>query len=102
MRRAGAIAMLVLLGVAVVACASTKDHSWQGEFTERLEGATAAVESGTAELNAESSDVELLRAGIPLAKTLAFKAERIYELSPPSGCEEIEESGAKHVSGLAL
>jgi hypothetical protein len=102
MRRAGAVVTLVLLGVVVVACGSTKDHSWQGEFIERLEGATAAVERSTRELGRESTYGELLRAGIPLAETLKFKSERIEELSPPAGCEELQESGAKRVSGLAL
>jgi hypothetical protein len=44
----GAVAAVGALLVA--GCGGTENHTWQGEFTERLEGASAAVEEGLPEL----------------------------------------------------
>ena len=40
----------VVAALLIAGCGGTENHTWQGEFTERLEGASAAVEGGRAEL----------------------------------------------------
>ncbi len=58
-------AAAMLVGALLVAgCGSTEHHTWQGEFTERLEGASAAVEEGRAKSQSTSDDHELFRAGL--------------------------------------
>jgi hypothetical protein len=39
-------AVAVVGALLVAGCGGTENHTWQGEFTERLEGASAAVEVG--------------------------------------------------------
>ena len=101
MRRAGTLVVMVLLGVAVVGCGGDS-HTWQGEFTERLEGATSAVEEASPELESEPTDADLVRVGDSVAKTLQSKSESIEGLNPPAGCEEVQEEGQRQVGGVAV
>jgi hypothetical protein len=43
----------------------------------------------------------VFQAGIELGRKLEFRRELIEELNPPAACEEVQEAGAKKVSGLA-
>jgi hypothetical protein len=52
----------LIVALLVAGCAGTENHTWQGEFTERLEGASAAVEEKLPELQS-TSEIELFRAG---------------------------------------
>jgi hypothetical protein len=96
-------AAALVVALLVAGCGGgTKHHTWQGEFTERLEGATAAVEEGRAESQSTSDDDELFRAGLELGRTLEFKDELIAGLSPPSGCELVQQKGKADVHGLGV
>jgi hypothetical protein len=95
-------AAALVVALLVAGCGSTERHTWQGEFTERLEGASAAVEEGRAESQSTSDDDELLRAGLELARTLEFKDELIAGLSPPSGCELVQQKGKADVHVLGV
>ena len=88
------------VGVVVSACASV-GHTWQDEFTARLEGASASFEEALDELRTETSDIGYPQTFIPLARTLSFKAELIEELDPPEGCQAVQEQGLDQVQGFA-
>jgi len=94
-----AVALIVALLVA--GCGDTKDHTWQGEFTERLEGSRAVIEEKAGELRPSSSETQVFRAGIELGWKLEFRRELVEELDPPAACEAVQEAGAKKLSGLA-
>ncbi len=100
MRRAGVVVMLVVVGAFVSGCAS-KSHTWQAEFTERLEGAAAEVENAAPAFSSQASEEDVFRAGIELGHRLEFKSELIEELNPPAECEEVQEEGRRKVGGLA-
>jgi len=95
-----AVALVVALLIA--GCGSTEHHTWQGEFTERLEGASAAVEERRAELQSAPDEDELFRMGMELARTLEFKDELIAGLSPPGGCELVQQKGKADVHFLGV
>jgi hypothetical protein len=95
-------AAALVVALLVAGCGSTERHTWRGEFTERLEGASAAVEEGRAESQSTSDDDELLRAGLELARTLEFKDELIAGLSPPNGCELVQQKGKADVHVLGV
>jgi hypothetical protein len=90
----------VVVALLVAGCGGTENHTWQGEFTERLEGASEAVEEKLPELQS-TSEIELFRAGMELGRTLEFKDELIAELDPPAGCELVQQKGKAEVFGLA-
>jgi hypothetical protein len=94
-------AALIVALLAAGCGGGTKHHTWQGEFTERLEGATAAVEERLPELQSTSSEGEILEAVTRLGRKLEFKAELIDKLSPPGGCEAVQEEGVRKVGGAA-
>src|ERR1700761_1651398 len=95
-------AVAAVVGALLVAgCAHTEHHTWQGEFTERLEGASTAIEEKLGELRSSSSGGEILEAGVRLGRTLEFKAELINKMSPPGGCEAVQEEGGRKVGGAA-
>src|ERR1700729_2343953 len=94
-------APVLVVALVVAACGSTENHTWQGEFTERLEGASAAVEEKLPELQSSTSEIELFRAGLELGRTLGFKDNLIAELEPPAGCELVQQKGKAEVFGLA-
>jgi outer membrane murein-binding lipoprotein Lpp len=58
-----AAAAAVVGALLVAGCAGTENHTWQSEFTERLEGASAAIEEKLGELRSTSSEGEILKAG---------------------------------------
>jgi hypothetical protein len=43
-------AAAMVLALLVVGCGGTEHHTWQGEFTERLEGSSTAVEERRVEM----------------------------------------------------
>jgi hypothetical protein len=95
-------AAVAMVGVLLVTgCAGTKDHTWQGEFTERLEGSKALVEETAGGLRPSSSDTQVFQAGIELGRKLEFRRELIEGLNPPAACEEVQEAGANKLSRLA-
>lgn len=99
-KRAGTVLMLLAATICVAACGST-DNSWRGEFDARLEGAATAIEQTVAHQRPAMSQDELLRTSIGLARELGFKSELIAELTPPGGCESLNEEASKKVLGIA-
>src|ERR1700729_892268 len=75
----------------------TKHHTGQGEFTERLEGASAAVEERLPELQPSAGEKTMFIAGLELGRTPWFKKELIAELEPPPGCELVQQKGKAEV-----
>ena len=100
MRRAGVVLALLAVTVVAAGCAST-GHTWQDEFTARLEGATGAIEEAREGVRTETSDAGYPEIFLPLSRTLAFKAELIERLDPPDGCQAVQEEGQGRVSGFA-
>jgi hypothetical protein len=94
-------AVAVIGALLVAGCGGTENHTWQGEFTERLEGSRAMVEEAAHELRPSSSETQVFRAGIELGRKLEFRRDSIEGLDPPAACEAVEEAGAKKLSGLA-
>jgi hypothetical protein len=94
-------AVALLVAMLLAGCGSTKNHTWQGEFTERLEGSTAAIEEAAGELRPSSSGTQVFRAGFELGRRLEFRRDLVEELDPPSTCEAVQEAGAKRLSGAA-
>jgi hypothetical protein len=86
-----AVAVAVVGALLVAGCGGTENHTWQGEFTERLEGASAAVEERLPELQPSAGREEMFIAGLELGRTLGFKLGLIKELDPPAGCEELQQ-----------
>jgi hypothetical protein len=81
-------AAALIVAILVAGCGGgTKNRTWHGEFTERLEGATAAVEERLPELQPSAGEKTMFIAGYELGRTLEFKDELIAELEPPAGCE---------------
>jgi hypothetical protein len=96
------VAVAVVGALLVAGCGSdTKDHSWQGEFTERLEGSTVAVEGAAGELRPSPGQTQALGTVIELGRNLESKRGSIERLDPPASCEAVQEAGAKMLSGLA-
>jgi hypothetical protein len=100
MRRAGVVTALLAAAVVIVGCAST-GHTWQDEFTARLEGASGSIEEARAEVHPQMSFEEDFATFLPLGRTIEFKSELIDELDPPDGCEEVQEKGEHAVGGFA-
>jgi hypothetical protein len=94
-------AAALIVALLVAGCGGTKNHTWQGEFTERLEGASAAIEEKLSELQSTSSEGEIFEAVTRLGRKLEFKAELIDKMSPPGGCEAVQEEGVRKVGGAA-
>jgi hypothetical protein len=94
-------AAALVVALLVAGCAGTKNHTWQGEFTERLEGSAAAVEEKLPELQPSAGEKEMFIAGLDLGRTLVFKHGLIKELDPPAGCEELQQKGMGQVGRLA-
>ncbi len=94
-----AVALIVALLVA--GCGSTENHTWQGEFTERLEGATAAVEDRLPELQPSAGEKKMFITGLEIGRTVGFKFELVKELDPPPGCEELQQKGMGMVGRMA-
>jgi hypothetical protein len=94
-------AAAVVGALLVTGCAATEHHTWQGEFTERLEGASAAIEAKLPEMRSGEREDELFRAGSELGRTLESKYELIEKLDPPEGCEAVEQGGRGAIGGTA-
>jgi hypothetical protein len=88
------------VALIAAACAS-EDHSWRGEFDARLEGAAAAIEEETANIDPRSKPDEIIALEDELGRPLEFKSELIGRLHPPAGCEEVQERGRRAVGGTA-
>jgi hypothetical protein len=58
------VAAMVIGALLVAGCGSTENHTWQGEFTERLEGASAAVEERLPELQPSEGEKTIFIAGL--------------------------------------
>jgi hypothetical protein len=44
------VAATLVVALLVAGCGGTERHTWQGEFTERLEGSRAVIEEAAGEL----------------------------------------------------
>jgi hypothetical protein len=90
-------AAIAVVGTLLVAgCGgATKNHTWQGEFTERLAGSIAVIEEASGELQPSSSLTQVFRAGIGLGYKLELRRELVEGLDPPAACEAVQEAGAK-------
>jgi hypothetical protein len=95
-----AAAAALVVALLIAGCGGTENHTWQGEFTERLEGASAAIEARLPELQPSRGRERMDVAGIELGRTLAFKDSLIKELDPDAGCEELQQKGMGRVSRL--
>jgi hypothetical protein len=100
MRRVGVGLGLIAVTVVAAGCASV-GHTWQDEFTARLEGASGALEEALPEARSGSIGASYLRTFYELGYTLEFKGELIEKLDPPEGCEAVQEKGERAVDGLA-
>jgi hypothetical protein len=96
-----AIAATVIGALLVAGCGRAEGHSWQAEFTERLESSTAVIEEASPDLRPSSSKVQVLRASKELGQQLEQRRESVEGLVPPAACEAVQEAGAKKLSGLA-
>ncbi|HEX3361573.1 MAG TPA: hypothetical protein VHS74_11330 [Solirubrobacterales bacterium] len=95
-------AAAVVVGALLVAgCGGTENHTWQGEFTERLEGASAAVEERLPELQPSAGREKMFIAGLEIGRTIGFKFALVKELDPPAGCEELQQKGMGMVGRMA-
>jgi hypothetical protein len=92
MRRAGVVTVLLAMTAVVVGCAST-GHTWQDEFTARLEGAARTVEEAREDVHPHMTPDEYGTVFWPLGETLFFKSELIAKLHPPKGCEALQVKG---------
>jgi hypothetical protein len=92
MRRAGVV-LAVLAAAAFAAGCASADHSWQGEFDARLEGAARTVEEAREAWSPRMRPDEYMTVFWPYGKSLFFKAELIAELDPPKGCEALQVKG---------
>jgi hypothetical protein len=96
------LTFVAVVGALLVAgCGGTENHTWQGEFTERLEGASAAVEERLPELQPSAGREKMFIAGLEVGRTIGFKFALIKELDPPAGCEELQQKGMGGVGRLA-
>jgi hypothetical protein len=91
------VAAMLVVALLVAGCAGTENHTWQDEFTERLEGSISVIE----ELRPSSTETQVFWAGIELGRKLEFRRESVEGLDPPAACEAVQEAGAKKLSGLA-
>jgi hypothetical protein len=95
------VAVVVVIALLVAGCADTEHHTWQGEFTERLEGATATVEERLPELQPSAGREKMFIAGLEIGRTIGFKFALVKELDPPAGCEELQQKGMGRVGSMA-
>ena len=95
------IAATVIGALLVAGCGRAEGHSWQAEFTERLESSTAVIEEASPDLRPSSSEVQVLRAGTKLGEELEQRRESVEGLVPPAACEAVQEAGAKKLGGVA-
>jgi hypothetical protein len=94
-------AALIVALLAAGCGGGTKHHTWQGEFTERLEGATAAVEERLPELQPSAGREKMFITGLEIGRTIGFKFALVKELDPPVGCEEQQQKGMGMVGRMA-
>jgi hypothetical protein len=94
--------VVAAVGALLVAgCGRAEGHSWQAEFTERLESSTAVIEEASPDLRPSSSEMQVLRASTELGQELEQRRDSVEGLVPPAACEAVQEAGAKKLSGAA-
>jgi hypothetical protein len=96
-----AAAAVVEAALLVAGCGGTENHTWQGEFTERLEGASAAVEEAAGELRLNPDQTQGLDTLIGLGRKLDSERKSVRRLDPPAECEGVQKAGAKELNQLA-
>ncbi len=94
-------AALIVALLAAGCVGDTKDHTWQGEFTERLEEASAAVEEAAGELRLIPDQTQGLETLIGLGRKLDSERKSVRRLDPPAACEGVQKAGAKELNQLA-
>jgi hypothetical protein len=95
------VAAAVVGALLLAGCGRTENHTWQGEFSERLEGASAAVEARLPELQPSAGLKKMFIAGLEIGRTVGFKLALVKELDPPAGCEELQQKGMGRVGRMA-
>ena len=85
----------------VAGCGRAEGHSWQAEFTERLESSTAVIEEASPDLRPSSSEMQVLRASTELGQELEQRRDSVEGLVPPAACEAVQEAGAKELNQRA-
>jgi hypothetical protein len=92
---------VVVAALLVAGCGGTENHTWQGEFTERLERASAAVEEAAGELRLNPDQTQGLDTLIGLGRKLDSERKSVRRLDPPAECEGVQKAGAKELNQLA-
>jgi hypothetical protein len=96
MRRAGVVLASIALAATIAGCVSV-GHTWQDEFTARLEGAGASVEEALTEVGSGTSKAEDFQGYANLGRELGHEGELLEGLDPPRGCTEVQVKGFDHI-----
>jgi hypothetical protein len=96
MRRAGVVLTSIALAATIAGCASV-GHTWQDEFTARLEGAGTSVEETLTEVGSDASKAEDFEGYVNLGRELGHEGELLGGLDPPRGCTEVQVKGFDHI-----
>ena len=92
---------VLVLALVLVACGGSQ-HEWEGEFTARLEGASASIEKALETTGAGEAKSHDFVAFTDLSRELEFKGELIERLQAPSGCSSVQEKGLDNVRSFGL
>jgi hypothetical protein len=86
----------IALVAAFAGCASV-GHTWQDEFTARLEGAGTSVEATLTEVGSDASKAEDFQEYVNLGRELEHDGDLLEGLDPPRGCTEVQVKGFDHI-----
>ena len=95
------IAAGVIGALLVAGCGRAEGHSWQAEFTERLESSTAVIEEAAGELRSSPGQTQGLETLVELGRNLESRRKSLEGLVPPAACEAVQEAGAKELNQRA-
>jgi hypothetical protein len=101
MRRAGVVLALLAVTVVAAGCAST-GHTWQDEFTARLEGADTSVKETLEEVGSDATKAEDFQSYVNLGRELRHEGELLEGLEPPRRCTEVQVKGFDHIESSGL
>lgn len=93
---------VLLFGAAVIVAGCGADHSWQGEFDARLEGASTSVEEALTRLGPDATKDEEFRDYASLGRELRYKGALIEGLDAPPDCADVQTKGLDHVKRTGL
>lgn len=101
MRHTGVVLTVLAVGLALVGCAST-GHTWEDEFTARLEGADTSVKETLDEVGSDATKAEDFQSYVNLGRELRHEGELVEDLDPPRGCTEVQVKGYDHMKSSGL